>query len=137
MSFGPNSAVPKRYLSGELPRNFDWRVGFIGTQKHLLTKVSFSSDVGHFILKMLENAKKCIRFKEKIPTEIKYPNFCGGRPPRVDVPAVFKSAGIRAILQKSLVGLKGLTGPLPVLNFTFCWVFGDSVRSEPFYIQIL
>ena len=32
-------------------------VGFIGTQTHLSPKFSFSSDFGHFILKMLENAK--------------------------------------------------------------------------------
>ena len=31
--------------------------GLIGTQTHLPQKFSFSSDFGHFILKMLENAK--------------------------------------------------------------------------------
>ena len=33
------------------------RGGFIGTQTHLLQKFTFSSDLRHFILKMLENAK--------------------------------------------------------------------------------
>ena len=31
--------------------------GFMGTQTHLPPKLSFSSDFGHFIWKMLENAK--------------------------------------------------------------------------------
>ena len=31
--------------------------GFMGTQIHLPPKFSFSSDFGHFILKMLENIK--------------------------------------------------------------------------------
>ena len=31
--------------------------GFIGIQTHLPQKISFSSDFGHFILKMVENAK--------------------------------------------------------------------------------
>ena len=49
--------------------------GFIG---HLLPKFSFSSDVSHFIWKMLENAKKT-RFKKK---------DSGGV-----APAAFESAG--------------------------------------------
>ena len=36
---------------------FGGGVGFIGTQTHLPQKISFSSDLGHFILKTLENAK--------------------------------------------------------------------------------
>ena len=47
-------------------------VEFIGTQTHLPQKFSFSSDFGHFILKMLENAKKVSRQKL-----LKYPNFWG------------------------------------------------------------
>ena len=43
--------------AGASLRSFVWGDGFIGTQAHLLPKVSFSSDFGHFILKMLENAK--------------------------------------------------------------------------------
>ena len=39
--------------AGASPRNF----GFIGTQTYLPQKFSFSSDFGHFNLKMLENAK--------------------------------------------------------------------------------
>ena len=31
--------------------------GFIDTQTHLPLKFSFSSDIGHFILKMVKNAK--------------------------------------------------------------------------------
>ena len=31
--------------------------GFMGTQTHLPPKFSFSSDFGHLILKILENAK--------------------------------------------------------------------------------
>ena len=31
--------------------------GFIGSQTHLLPKFSFYSDFGHFILKIVENAK--------------------------------------------------------------------------------
>ena len=44
--------------------------GFIGTQIHIPSKFSFTSDCGHF---------KFIRFKEK-DTEI--PKFMGDRPPR-------------------------------------------------------
>ena len=51
-------------------------VGFISTQSHLPPKFSFSSDFGHFILKILENAKIYV-LRKKI---LKYPNFCGGRP---------------------------------------------------------
>ena len=52
-------------------RNFYWGGGifigdywgFIGAQTHLPKKFSFSSDFGHLILKMLENAKNT--FQEK------------------------------------------------------------------------
>ena len=43
---------------GASPRSFDRGVGFIYTQTHLPPKFSFSSDFGHFILKMLENTEK-------------------------------------------------------------------------------
>ena len=33
---------------------FVWGDGFMGTQTHLPPKFSFSSDFGHFILKMVE-----------------------------------------------------------------------------------
>ena len=38
------------------PPSFNWVDGFIGTQIHLTPKFCFSSDFGHLILKMLENA---------------------------------------------------------------------------------
>ena len=44
-------------LPGASPPSFIWGDGFMGTQTHLPPKFSFSSDFGHFILKMLENAK--------------------------------------------------------------------------------
>ena len=51
--------------------------GFIGTQTHLLHRFSFSSDFGHFILKMqlllLENAKSTSK-------SVKYRNFWGTSP---------------------------------------------------------
>ena len=74
--------------AGASPRNFDWGggVGFIGTQTHLPPKFSCSSDFGHFILKMLENAKKYVLRKKD--TEISILLGGGGR--LVD-PAVFKS----------------------------------------------
>ena len=60
------------------PRIFDWvGVGFIGTQTYLPRKFGLSSDFGHFIWKMLENAKKL--FKKKVTETSK---FLGGRPPR-------------------------------------------------------
>ena len=38
--------------------------GFTGTEVHLPQKFSFSSDLGHFILKMLEDAKfSCVKKK--------------------------------------------------------------------------
>ena len=42
---------------GAPPRCFVWRDGFVGTQTHLTPKFSFSSDFGHFISKVVENAK--------------------------------------------------------------------------------
>ena len=60
------------------PRSFDWgRGGFIGTQTHIPTKFSFSSDFCHFILKMLKNAKKNTYVSRK-KSEISL--FLGGRP---------------------------------------------------------
>ena len=47
--------------------------GFVGTQAYIPPKFSFSSDFGHFILKMFENVKNsCV--KKKI---LKYYNFWG------------------------------------------------------------
>ena len=41
--------------------------GFIGTQTNLPPKFSFSSDFGHFILKMVINAKlSCVKKKDRI-----------------------------------------------------------------------
>ena len=51
-------------------RSFDRGNGFIGTQTHIPSKFSFTSDCGHF---------KYIRFKKK---DIEIPKFLGGRPPR-------------------------------------------------------
>ena len=58
-------------------------VGFIGTQTHLPQKFSFSSDFGHFILKILENAEK--KFQEKSYWNIQ---ISGG-----SAPAFFKVRG--------------------------------------------
>ena len=46
--------------------------GFIGTQTHLPPKFSFSSDFGHFILKMVENANFSYVSRKKM---MKYHNF--------------------------------------------------------------
>ena len=61
----------KFYLGGD---------GFIGTQTYLPPKFSFSSDFGHFILKMVENAKKIFVSRKK-DAEMSY--FLGGRPPLI------------------------------------------------------
>ena len=53
--------------------------GFMGTQTHLPPKFSFSSDFGHFISKMLENAKFA---HVSIKMILKYYNFWGGDVPR-------------------------------------------------------
>ena len=46
--------------------------GFIGTQTYLTPKLSFSSDFGHFILKLVENAKQLFVSRKKT---LKYHNF--------------------------------------------------------------
>ena len=51
--------------------------GFMGTQTYLPPKFSFSSDFGHFILKMLENAKFAYVSGKRI---LKYHNFWGDIP---------------------------------------------------------
>ena len=48
--------------AGASQRIFDWGVGVIDTQTHLPPKFNFSSDLGHFVLKMFENAKKRYTF---------------------------------------------------------------------------
>ena len=66
------------------PRSFDWGGGgFIGTQTHLPPDL-VSPDFGHFISKMLENAKNVgiPTFQEKIPTYTELSKFPRGRPPR-------------------------------------------------------
>ena len=50
--------------------------GFMGTQTHLPPKSIFSSDIGHFILKVLDYSKKLHVSRKKL---LKYHNF-GGRP---------------------------------------------------------
>ena len=58
-----DTAVPDR-RSGASPRSFVWWGVFICTQTHLPPKFSFSSDFGHFILTMVENAKfSCVMKK--------------------------------------------------------------------------
>ena len=54
--------------------------GFIGTQTHLPPKISFSSDFGHFILKMVGNAKYSSVSRKK---DAKISSFLGGRPPLI------------------------------------------------------
>ena len=51
--------------------------GFIGTLTHLPPKLSFSSDFGHFILKMVENAKFPQCEEKKM---LKYHHFWGKSP---------------------------------------------------------
>ena len=67
-----------RIWLGALPRNFDWGVGFIGTQTHLPQKFSFSSDFGHLIWKMLGKCK-IVYVSRKIYWN-RYLNFWGDRP---------------------------------------------------------
>ena len=67
------------YLGKGVATKFVLEFGFIGTQTHLPPKFSFSSDFGHFIFKMSENAKFLYVSRKKI---LEYPNFCGGRLPR-------------------------------------------------------
>ena len=72
--------------------------GFIGTQTHLTPKFSFFSDFGHFILKMVENAKFPYVSKRYINI-----SFSGGRPPlifqlrgtRPPRPPAFDAHGVR------------------------------------------
>ena len=54
-------ASPKKFMGD----------GFRGTQTHIIPKFSFSSDCGHFIMKMLENAKNTCQEKKIL----KYPNI--------------------------------------------------------------
>ena len=51
--------------AGASPRSIVWGDGFIGTRTHLPPKFSFSSDFGHFILKMVENAKLCVKKRDR------------------------------------------------------------------------
>ena len=54
----PTAYVVIRRPSQASPPSFVWEGGgFMGTETHLPPKFLFSSDFGHFILKMLENAK--------------------------------------------------------------------------------
>ena len=70
--------------AGASPRSFVWGDGFIGTQTHLPPKFNFSSDFGHFILKMVINAKlSCVKKKDRIYKKkdlLKYHNFWGDVP---------------------------------------------------------
>ena len=68
---GPNLGYPQNWkLHGFNPLFFGIDPNslldeFIGTKANLPPKFSFSSDFGHFILKMLENAKlSCARKKD-------------------------------------------------------------------------
>ena len=56
---------------------FFWGDGFIGTQTHIPQKFSFSSDFGHFILKMEENAKFSSVSRKRM---LKYHHFWGDVP---------------------------------------------------------
>ena len=56
------------------------RDGFIGTQTHLPQKFSFSSDFGHFILKIVDNNAKFSSVSRK--NMLKYHHFWGGDVPR-------------------------------------------------------
>ena len=62
--------------------------GFIGIQTHLPPKLSFSSDFGHFILKMVENAKYSSVSRKK---DAKISSFLGGGRP----PLIFRLRGTR------------------------------------------
>ena len=72
-------------IPGASPRSFVRGDGFIGTQTHLPPKFGFSSDFGHFILKMVKNAKFSSMSRKK--KMLKYHHFWG------DVPADFSTAG--------------------------------------------
>ena len=63
----------------DVSTKFCWGDGFIGTQTHLPPKFSFSSDFGHFILKMMENAKIVHMGQKK--AEIS--SFLGGTSPQI------------------------------------------------------
>ena len=101
------------HVSGASPRNFVWGNGFIGTQSHLPPKFSFS-DFGHFILKMVENAKfRYLCVKKKI---MKYHNFLGTSP------ADFSTAG-------------DVSSPSPVFDaHATCWNLDNvCVKCDPGY----
>ena len=85
---GAESEIYRHEVQGRQGRRHEvliGMVGFIGTQTHLPPKFSFSSDFGHFILKMLENTKN-ERFN------IKFTEICKFL--WESTPAVFKSAGV-------------------------------------------
>ena len=48
----------------------------MGTQTHLPPKLSFSSDFGHFILKIVENAKKIYLSRKKILKDHPFLGVC-------------------------------------------------------------
>ena len=83
----------------------------MGTQTHLPQKFSFSSDFGHFILKMLENAKFAyLRVKKKY----NYYNLWGTSP------ADFSTAGTLPPvppLSAPMLGSVRLSSRLGIANF--------------------
>ena len=81
---------------------------YIGTQTHLPPKFSFSSDFGHFIWKMLENAKNVYVSRKKDHAISKFPGGGGG--------ALTQFSKVRGPDTASA------TPPPPV---------GDALRAEP------
>ena len=71
-------------LKGAATIFFSGGGGFMSTQTHISQQFSFSSGFGHFIFKMLENAKFNHSQEKNL---LKYPNFWG------DAPADFSAGG--------------------------------------------
>ena len=96
MKTGLDYVTSLRYSPGVSPRSFVWvggggRGGFIRHPNPPTPTFSFSSDFGHFVLKMAENAKYVPR--KKI---LKYHNFWG----RGTSPTDFSTAGHASLVPR-------------------------------------
>ena len=95
------------------PRSFVWGDRFMGTQTNLPPRFIFSSNFGHFILKMLDHAKLLYVSRKKL---LKYHNL-GGRP-------------------SLIYRLRGTCPPSPPPRFRHPWnqgnvISGQQVKKRP------
>ena len=81
----------------------------MGTEVHLPPKFSFSSDFGHFVLKMLENAKfSCVKKKRYYMRDKKTADFSAAGDTSPVPPALDAHIWHKAYIQLSLAFQKHL-----------------------------